>query len=115
MSTRQILSIVPTLSNAPPINETAKSTEMDRTAGLSHTRLEVPHRQQYVYPSNVWETIRTGPRMFPTVHGVDGSKRYESKNGKAPPKKAGSALGGKWVLTAKPPSVKGDRELLPWE
>lgn len=70
----------------------------------------------YVYPPGVWETIRTGRRMFLTVHGIDGSKRYESAPGEPPPpKKAGSTLGGKWVLTAKPPSVKGDVELLPWE
>lgn len=70
----------------------------------------------YVYPPNMWETIRTGRRMYLTAHGVDGSKRYESAPGKPPPpKKAGSTLGGKWVLTAKPPSLKGDIELLPWE
>lgn len=70
----------------------------------------------YVYPPNHWETIRTGARMFLSVHGVSGGKRFESTPGTPPPpKKVGSTLGGKWVLTAKPPSLKGDVELLPWE
>ena len=72
--------------------------------------------RDYVYPRSTWETIRSGPGAIMTLHGIDCAKRYESKSGKAPKKKkAGSTLGGKWVLTAKPPSPKGDVELLPWE
>ena len=70
----------------------------------------------YVYPKDKWETIRGGPGGFLTIHGIDGSKRNESSSGNPPPpKKGGSTLGGKWKLKARPPSLKGDVELLPWE
>ena len=68
-----------------------------------------------VYPKGHWETIRGGPRMFMSMHAVDNSQRFESVNGNEPPKPRGSTLGGKWVLHARPPSLKGDLELLPWE
>ena len=68
-----------------------------------------------VYPKGEWETIRGGPNMFMTVHAVDMSRRFESVNGDEPPTPRGSTLGGKWVLVAKPPSPKGDLELLPFE
>jgi hypothetical protein len=68
-----------------------------------------------VYPAGEWETIRGGPGLFMTMHAVDMGRRFESSNGDEPPKPKGSTLGGKWVLVAKPPSTKGDLELLPFE
>lgn len=71
---------------------------------------------KYVYPPEKYETMRGGPGQFFTLHGVDRSKRFESSTGDPlPPKKGGSTLGGKWKLKARPPSLKGDVELLPWE
>lgn len=67
-----------------------------------------------VYPPNEPETIRSGPHSFMSLHGIDAGKRYESSNGNSPIE-TGSTLGGKWVLMARPPSPKGDIDLLPWE